>query len=51
VGFPYVIDVLEYIIIRGIIVLWPVGFYRRDRALYLYFTGNDEVLIYLYSNL
>jgi hypothetical protein len=51
IGFPYVIGVLEYIIIRGIMVLWLVGFYRRDCALYLYFIGDDEVLIYLYSNL
>jgi hypothetical protein len=51
VEFPYVIGVLECIITRGIMVLWPVGLYRRDRALYLHFTGDDEVLIYLYSNL
>ena len=51
VGFFYIIGALEYIIIRGIIVLWLVGFYRRGLYLYLYFIGDDEVLIYLYSNL
>jgi hypothetical protein len=50
-GFPCVIGVLEYIIIRGIMVLWLVGSYRRGLYLYFYFTGDDEVLIYLYSNL
>jgi hypothetical protein len=47
-GFPYVIGVLECIITRGIMDQWvSIG---GDCALYLYFIGDDEVLIYLYSN-
>ena len=30
VGFLYVIGALECIIIGGIIVLWPVAFYREE---------------------
>jgi hypothetical protein len=30
-GFLYVIGALEYITIGGIIVLWLVAFYKRDR--------------------
>jgi hypothetical protein len=31
IEFLYVISALEYITIRGIIVLWPVAFYKRER--------------------
>jgi hypothetical protein len=30
VGFLYIIGALECIIIEGIIMLWPVAFYRRE---------------------
>jgi hypothetical protein len=30
-GFFYIIGALEYIIIRGIIILWLIAFYKRDR--------------------
>jgi hypothetical protein len=32
-GFLYIIGTLEYIIIGGIIVLWLVAFYKRDRIM------------------